>query len=395
MDTRRSHGGERAPLTPMLVSALLLLAVLLAPSAWATAPPAKNARVVFDRGVGATSEGFLMNLDGSGLFSPTAATAGDDGSLALSPDGRRVAFSHDMEPGSGFIGDIFVANANGSGAVNLTNSPQHEVSPRFSPDGRLILFTRNIMAGNGDVFLMNSDGSNQVNLTSSPDVMDTGHDFSPDGRRILIDSDTTPGMGVNVDLFVMNLDGSGRVNLTPGSPDIDQGARFSPDGRSIAYNRRPNFDLADLLVMNADGSGKVNLTNTPAQDESSPVFSPDGKLIVFAFDNLGDYDLRVMNRNGTGQAPVPGAPGAADFPGDWEGIYRCAGRRATIVGDDGPDKIKGTKKPDTIVANGGKDTVLGRGGRDRICGGRGKDKLIGGGGRDRLLGGKGKDKEKQ
>jgi Ca2+-binding RTX toxin-like protein len=101
-------------------------------------------------------------------------------------------------------------------------------------------------------------------------------------------------------------------------------------------------------VMNADGSAQTNLTNTPAAnaDELSP---------------------------------------------SWQYIYKCGGRRATIVGDDGPDKIKGTKRADVIVANGGNDTVKGRGGADRICLGKGKDKAVGGSGKDLCAGGKGKD----
>ncbi len=349
--------------------------------------------------MGLTSESFLMNLNGTALFSPTSAVPGDDSGLTTSALGSRIAFAHDMTDGGAYIGDIFVANANGTGAVNITNSPEAENGVRMSPDGRLLAVSRNLGGGNTEVVLMNSDGSGQRQLTTSPANLDGPQDFSPDGRRLLIVSDTAPGMALNLDLIVMNLDGTGSVNLTPTSPDFDQGGRFSPDGKSIVFERRGSFQPADVLVMNANGSGQVNLTNTAAQEESGPAFSADGKRILFSFGAAGiggDLDLRVMNRNGTGQAPLPGAsPDANDVSMGWEGIYRCAGRRATIVGDDGPDKIKGTKKPDTIVANGGKDTVLGRGGRDRICGGRGKDRLIGGGGDDVILGGKGKDTEKQ
>ena len=65
----------------------------------------------------------------------------------------------------------------------------------------------------------------------------------------------------------------------------------------------------------------------------------------------------------------------------WQSLQRCGGRAVTIVGDDGPDKLKGTKRADVIAAFAGKDTILGRGGNDRICAGKGKDKIVGGGGR--------------
>lgn len=64
----------------------------------------------------------------------------------------------------------------------------------------------------------------------------------------------------------------------------------------------------------------------------------------------------------------------------------CLGRKATIVGKDGKDKLKGTGKDDVIFAGGGNDIVFGGGGDDRICGGAGDDKLYGEGGTDAISG---------
>jgi len=90
--------------------------------------------------------------------------------------------------------------------------------------------------------------------------------------------------------------------------------------------------------------------------------------------------------------------------------YVCRGRIATILGTDGPDKIKGTNGRDVIVALGGDDKIDGGGGDDIICAGDGNDKIEagdgddyvdagdgndtveGGAGNDNLLGGAGNDK---
>lgn len=86
----------------------------------------------------------------------------------------------------------------------------------------------------------------------------------------------------------------------------------------------------------------------------------------------------------------------------------CFGRRATIIGTAGDDKIEGTAGADVIVALGGADYVDGKEGNDRIClgrggkydsdrhfewarGGPGNDRIHGGGGSDRLLGEGGHD----
>lgn len=65
----------------------------------------------------------------------------------------------------------------------------------------------------------------------------------------------------------------------------------------------------------------------------------------------------------------------------------CGGRRATIVGTDAGQLIRGTSGPDVIAALGGNDQIDGRGGDDFLCGGEGGDKLYGGPGNDRLFGG--------
>jgi Ca2+-binding RTX toxin-like protein len=83
------------------------------------------------------------------------------------------------------------------------------------------------------------------------------------------------------------------------------------------------------------------------------------------------------------------APASESDP-DFESVYVCGGRRATSIGTNSGEKLKGTKRADVIVGNGGNDKIKGKGGNDRICGGAGKDKLVGGkGAKDRCVGGPG------
>jgi Ca2+-binding RTX toxin-like protein len=73
------------------------------------------------------------------------------------------------------------------------------------------------------------------------------------------------------------------------------------------------------------------------------------------------------------------------------GRPRCLGRRATHVGTNGADRIRGTGGADVIVAKGGSDLVVGRGGNDRICSGGGSDAVRAGAGDDRVAAGQGHD----
>ncbi|HEY7693406.1 MAG TPA: hypothetical protein VH816_13800 [Gaiellaceae bacterium] len=70
---------------------------------------------------------------------------------------------------------------------------------------------------------------------------------------------------------------------------------------------------------------------------------------------------------------------------------RCGGRKPTIVGTAGPDRLKGTAGADVIAGLGGNDAIAGLGGNDVICGGPGNDTLHGGPGNDILTGGPGND----
>ncbi len=70
---------------------------------------------------------------------------------------------------------------------------------------------------------------------------------------------------------------------------------------------------------------------------------------------------------------------------------RCNGVKATIVGTNKSERIKGTKGRDVIVARGGNDRINGGGGNDVICGDGGKDTIDGGPGQDYVHGGAGND----
>ncbi len=69
----------------------------------------------------------------------------------------------------------------------------------------------------------------------------------------------------------------------------------------------------------------------------------------------------------------------------------CRGARATIVGTNKAERLRGTKGRDVILGLGGGDRISGRGGNDVICGGGGHDQIRAGGGRDRVYGQSGDD----
>src|SRR6266478_5950647 len=79
-------------------------------------------------------------------------------------DGR-IAFTGS---GSG-NNDIYTMNPDGSGLVNVTNSPADDGRPDYSPDGTKIAFRSN-RTGNQEIFTMNADGSGVKQITFNPAV---------------------------------------------------------------------------------------------------------------------------------------------------------------------------------------------------------------------------------
>ncbi len=120
---------------------------------------------------------------------------------------------------------------------------------------------------------MNADGSGQTRLVNAPGL-ETELRWSPDGHRIAFSSNLRVGSEA---IYVVNADGSRLTRLTnvPGwwnsDPRWDTEPRWSPDGRHLAFSswRDENWDI---YVMNADGSDQTRLTNALGRD-SDPRWS--------------------------------------------------------------------------------------------------------------------------
>lgn len=113
-------------------------------------------------------------------------------------------------------------------------------------------------------------------------------------------------------IFLINLDATGLTQLTSEADMRERNPRIAPDGTKIAFARSLAEGQFDIYVMNPDGTGKMNLTNNPADDDA-PDWSPDGQFIAFMSIRDG-FDIYVMNSDGSGQTRLTEHPGDDMLP---------------------------------------------------------------------------------
>jgi Tol biopolymer transport system component len=272
--------------------------VLVAPSPASAEFPGKNGRIAFMKLDSAEHwQIWVADKDLSTQVKLTRGSA-DSGWAVWKPGGAKLAFDSD--------GDIFKMNPDGSGVVNLTHSDSFDADAGWSPDGKKIAFEsdRRHGAERAEIYVMNADGTNVRRVSTLPERTqgDFAPRFSPDGKRLVFTRyNRDPDLAA---LFTIRIDGSGLRQITPwgnGAGDAD----FSPDGNKIVFEANPNKNcFGEIYTVDSDGQHLTNLTGNRCQAGSAdPVWSPNGKKILFmqahAFSGGFGFDLATMNPDGT------------------------------------------------------------------------------------------------
>ena len=254
--------------------------------------------------------------DGSSPIEVVKPTGGTPSLLALpegatepawSPDGSKLAttlFNCESDPCEY---DIYVSEANGTGAVNVTRgrglTGRYKFSPAWSPEGGRIAFTVDICNdGCLHVGVVDLAGGDAVDLT--PEV-NRARDpaWSPGGDRIAF-AGTVCAPSCQEAIYAVDARIPSRI--TPLSPVL-QGEPSSPawstDGQ-IVFSFLPCFSDCNSILLTfsaATGSDTVNITSGLGANATSPAWSPDGSGIAFTVGDCGEGctpTLVVSDRSG-------------------------------------------------------------------------------------------------
>ena len=206
--------------------------------------------------------------------------------LDVSPDGKEIAFD--------LLGDIYTIPVAGGDAKILRQNLAMEVQPRYSPDGKKILFTSD--AGGGDnEWIMDKDGSNAKQITKESFRLLNNGVWSPDGQYIIARKHFTSRRSLGAgELWIYHISGGDGLQLTPrknDQQDLNEPCS-SPDGKyiyysedmypggSFQYNKDPNNQIFVIKRFDREKGTSEVVTGGPG-GAARPQISHDGKTLAF------------------------------------------------------------------------------------------------------------------
>lgn len=181
---------------------------------------------------------YLMNADGTGAERLTPAEVKTI-HPNWNPDSRSLAYcsDDDLEPPKKNAAEIYSIDIVSRKITRLIGGGVNTY-PAWSPDGKKIAFRRMVGEGNSEVFLANADGSEARNLTGDP-AFDGWPAWSPDGTKIAFASNRRG----SYEIYIMNPDGSGVIKVA-NNEGRATAPQWTKDGKNIFFPLCRKVDLS-------------------------------------------------------------------------------------------------------------------------------------------------------
>lgn len=234
------------------------------------------------------------------------ATEGTWITVDVSPDGKDIVFD--------ILGDIYKMPVTGGDAKLLSGGIPYEVQPRFSPDGKKILFTSD-RGGGDNIWMMNSDGTERMQLTKEDYRLLNNPCWHPSGQYFAAKKHFTSyrSMGAG-EMWMYRIPEAGSgIQLTKKKNDQQDANEpvFSPDGKYLywsedmsggdyfEYNKDPNKTIFMIRRLDLETNEIRNIISING-GACRPQISPDGKTMAFVRRVRGKSVLSLCNLQNNG-----------------------------------------------------------------------------------------------
>ncbi|HUH13594.1 MAG TPA: hypothetical protein VMK65_10810, partial [Longimicrobiales bacterium] len=331
--------GTGAP-SSRLGAVALALALALPGSAFAQEPPADTAR---DTARAATKKPLPL-VPARALT--MEATEGSWLSLDVSPDGRTLVFD--------LLGDLYTVPLEGGAATRVTSGMGYDVQPRFSPDGRQLVFVSD-RSGADNVWTLDLATGDTTQISKNTTTEDfISPEWTPDGSYIVV----SKGRG-NLDLWLYHVRGGTGTALVSEPEGHKVGAAFGADERYVWYatrGRRHEYNAElptyELAVYDRDSGRSTRMTSRWGS-ALRPGLSPDGRWLTYGTRHEGETGLRLRDLE-TGEerwlaypiqrddqesvAALDALPGYSFTPDSREVVLSYGGRIWRVAVDGGGER---------------------------------------------------------
>lgn len=228
-----------------------------------------------------------LPMDPERLFEFTT-TEGTWMSVDVSPDGQTIAFD--------LLGDIYTMPITGGKATPVIDGMAVDVHPRFSPDGKHLLFISD-RTGSENAWYINLETEEEHQVTKDNNDEMVNAEWSPDGDYIVVSRGRR-----FFKLWLIHKDGGGGTKIVDGSTSLKAiDPAFSADGRYIYYSRRngawnynaqlPQYSIGVYDRETGDNSFLVSKYGSAF----TPTTSPDGKWLVYGTRHEAETALILKN----------------------------------------------------------------------------------------------------
>lgn len=248
---------------------------------------------------------YIIRIDGS--YIKRINNKGEDACSYYFPDGKKIIWTStrdnlDLPKGDWSDArnyptgaELYTSDLEGGNVVRLTHNKYYDAEVSVSPDGKKILFTREI-DGKCDLWIMDADGKNERQVTFTDEWQEGGSFYLEDSETIIYRAwqrKDEGQRGMPMTIFTIKDDGTDMKQITH-DPGTNWAPFPAPDNDHFTYIRvLPPFNF-EIYLMSLKTGKKTRLTYNKAFD-GFPVISPDGKLLGFSSNRDEPKGVRKLS----------------------------------------------------------------------------------------------------